>query len=117
MAASDAFFRIYENVGYGSSDLPVYQKGNFRTYENIGFAPTPTRDATAEAYLNTGLQPMQASTDATGIAYENIGILPGAPLTIIRQPRGWGVIPTDAQSITILPQASAGTAEAYENIQ
>lgn len=86
-------------------------------YENTGTEQAlPSKDSTAVVYENTGVI-LTASRDSTAPAYENTGVLPGTPLTIIRQPRGWGVIPTGPQSITILTESSAGTVETYENIQ
>lgn len=97
MAAADASFRIYENVGFLAD-------------------PTLARNGTDEAYVNTGMQPLVATKDGTFVPYENIGIRPGTYVTIVRQPRGWGVLPYGPQSITMISE-SVATAEAYENIQ
>jgi hypothetical protein len=112
-------FRVYENVGYQAVDDVPTKEGTFRIYENVGFYldPLAGRSPAFESYLNTGLTLIAPTTDATAVAYENIGLQAGTRVTIVRQPRGWGVLPNGPQTIVMLGEASAGTAEAYENIQ
>lgn len=117
MPASDATFRLYENIGYGSGDLVVQQTATVRTYENIGFYIDPTlhRPGIYTAYQNTGIQPLILSPDSTFVVYENIGIRPGTPLYVTRQPQGWGINPTQPYMITVLTESASSTATAYEN--
>ena len=117
MAASDATFRLYENIGYGASDLITRQAGTSRAYENIGYYLNASAQATAihYAYLNTGIEPLVISRESTAIAYENIGVQPGTRTAVLRYPRGWGIIPTGPQTIIVLNESSSGTATAYEN--
>jgi len=68
------------------------------------------------AYENMGIETLVASKDTTATAYESMGFAPPQQTVVIRQPRGWGVIPTGPQTINVLTQVSVGTAEAYENI-
>lgn len=117
MAMSDATFRLYENIGYGSTDLTASRLTTARMYENIGFYINIAlhRPAVHTSYVNTGIQPLALSPDSTATAYENIGIRPGTPLYVTRQPHGWGVIPTGPITYTVLTESSTGTAAAYEN--
>lgn len=117
MATSDASFRLYENIGYGASDLVAQRTGTFRTYENVGYYLNSAAQATGihYAYLNTGIEPLVISRESTVVAYENIGVQPGTRTTVLRYPRGWGVIPTGPQTIIVLNESSSGTATAYEN--
>ena len=96
MPASDATFRLYENVGYYLS-------------------PTTERPATFAAYQNTGIEPLALSPVGTVIAYENIGIRPGTPLYVTRFPQGWGVLPSGPYTVTVLTESASSTATAYEN--
>lgn len=89
---------------------------SYSTIWTLNVLTIPTYSS-AYAYENVGLPPTPATTDGTSTAYVNTGLAAGTRQTIIRQPRGWGVIPTGPQTIIILTEASAGTAEAYENIQ
>jgi hypothetical protein len=73
--------------------------------------------SSADAYQNMGIESLTPSTDSTATAYESMGFAPVQTTQVIRQPRGWGVIPTGPQTIVILDESSAGIAEAYENIQ
>jgi hypothetical protein len=84
-------------------------------YTNTSKATVISADATMTAYTNTGPPPVVIPTFSTMMSYINTGSTIGGPLKVVRQQHGWGVIPTGSQTITVLYDASAGTAEAYEN--
>ena len=66
--------------------------------------------------MNVGIEPMTPANDSTFMAYENIGIEPPSETVIVRQPRGWGVLPKGPETIIIFDDQSDGTAYSYENI-
>lgn len=86
---------------------------NYTTSWKLNVASIPMV-ATAYVYENTGVLPA-ASKDTAFVVYENTGVAPGHRLTIVRQPRGWGVLPTGPQTIIILDDAAVGTFTTYEN--
>jgi hypothetical protein len=96
--------------------MATSQDATFIAFENTGFtSPAVTKDGTFIAFENTGFVSPSVSQDSAFVVFENVGIQAGGQTTVTRQPRGWGMIPTGSESITMLSQAATASAIAYEN--
>lgn len=114
-ATQDATFYSYVNMGFAPT--AASQDATVETYENIGFQTVPfAKDGTVIAYENMGIIIGPLSSDGTSIAYENMGVAPPQQTVVIRQPRGWGIIPTGSQTVSFPVKSADATAEAYEDI-
>lgn len=75
------------------------------------------QDAVAYVYLNSGVGSPTPSKDATAQAYENVGIPNLVGVTVYKQPVGWGVSPVKLGAVSVLQgTVDVAVEEAYEYV-
>lgn len=74
-----------------------------------------SRNSTTLSYLNAGIESLTLSQSSTAGAYLNAGVASAQETIVVRQPRGWGILPNGPQTITFKTDQAKATMSAYEN--
>lgn len=107
---------FYAYVNGGIELLTASLSGTTESYLNAGSeALVPSRSGTTHSFLNAGIEALILSRSGTSGAFVNAGVEYAQDTTIVRGPRGWGVIPTGAQTIIFKTEQAKATTYAYEN--
>lgn len=92
------------------------QSATFYAYLNGGIgALTQSKSSTTQSYLNAGIEALIPTQSSTTGAYLNAGIAAAQETIVIRQPRGWGVLPAGPQIVVLKTEQAKATFSAYEN--
>ena len=107
---------FYAFVNGGIEALVASRSGTDSSYINAGLeALVPSKSGTSHSFLNAGIEALTLSKSGTSGAYVNAGVEHAQDTTIVRGPRGWGVIPTGSQTIIFKTEQAKATTYAFEN--